>query len=213
MTDRLRHVAALSTVFVMLVALAACGKVDQDVFDEEVADIRSELAQHDTTNAAQNDSIAALRGDLSELEEDLRAELQALRDEYGARIEQLEDGIQFAMPVHFDFDGAEVREADHAILDRFASVAQAYYDGATITVEGFADPAGSEAYNRRLSQQRAEAVADYLVQNGGLSEANLNTVGYGETRLVRPDASGPGREGIENRRVTFVVEHAGEVQG
>lgn len=213
MPDRLRHVATLSTVFVMLVALAACGKVDQDVFDEEVADIRSELAQHDTTNAAQDDSIAALRGDLTELEEDLRAELQALRDEYGARIEQLEDGIQFAMPVHFDFDEAEVREADHAILDRFASVAQAYYDGATITVEGFADPAGSEAYNRRLSQQRAEAVADYLVQNGGLSEESLNTVGYGETRLVRPDASGPGREGVENRRVTFVVEHAGEVQG
>lgn len=213
MSDRLRHLAALSTVFVMLVALAACGKVDQDVFDEEVADIRSELAQHDTTNAAQDDSIAALRGDLTALEDDLRTELQALRDEYGARIERLEDGIRFAMPVHFDFDEAEIREADHAILDRFASVAQAYYDGATITVEGFADPAGSEAYNRRLSQQRAEAVADYLVQNGGLSEQSLNTVGYGETRLVRPGASGPGNEGIENRRVTFVVEHAGEVRG
>jgi peptidoglycan-associated lipoprotein len=213
MPDRLRHFAALSTVFVMLVALTGCGKVDQDVFDEEVADIRSELAQHDSTNAAQNDSIAALRGDLSDLEEDLRAELQTLRDEYGARIEQLEDGIRFAMPVHFDFDEAEIRQADHAILDRFASVAQAYYDGATITVEGFADPAGSEAYNRRLSQRRAQAVADYLVRNGGLSEESLNTVGYGETRLVRPGASGPGSEGIENRRVTFVVEHAGEVRG
>lgn len=211
MPDRLRHVAGLSVA--MLVGLTACGKVDQDVFDEEIADIRSELAQHDTTNAAQDDSIASLRGDLTTLEEELRTEIQALRDEYGARIERLEDGIMFAMPVHFDFDEAEIRPADHEILDRFASVARSYYSGATITVEGFTDPAGSQAYNRRLSQRRAEAVADYLVQDGGLSRESLKTVGYGETRLVRPGAQGPGAEGIENRRVTFVVDHAGDVEG
>lgn len=208
MSDRLRYFAALSVA--MLVGLTACGKVDQDVFDEEVADIRSTLDDHEAKNAAQDDSIAALRGDL----ESLQQELQTLREEYGARIEQLEDGIQFAMPVHFDFDRAEIRPSDHAILDRFASVARTYYSGATITVEGFADPAGSQAYNRRLSQRRAEAVANYLTENAGLSRENLKTVGYGETRLVLPDAQGPGREGLENRRVTFVIDHGGgELEG
>jgi peptidoglycan-associated lipoprotein len=92
------------------------------------------------------------------------------------------------------------------VLDRFASVAREFYPGATITVEGFADPAGSQAYNRRLSQRRAESVKSYLVGQGGLSASNLRTAGYGETRLVRPGAAGPGTAGIENRRVTFVVE-------
>jgi outer membrane protein OmpA-like peptidoglycan-associated protein len=49
-------------------------------------------------------------------------------------------------------------------------------------------------------------VKSYLVGQGGLSASNLRTAGYGETRLVRPGAAGPGAAGIENRRVTFVVE-------
>ena len=104
---------------------------------------------------------------------------------------------------------ATIREADTPILARFARVAQQYYTGSKITVEGFADPAGSTRYNLKLSANRATAVRDYLVAQG-LATDQLSTVGYGETRLVTPKAWGdkPGAE--MNRRVVFVIESKGQ---
>ena len=76
-----------------------------------------------------------------------------------------------------------------------------------VTVEGFADPAGSTAFNRNLGQQRAEVVRDYLVGTGGLSAGQVRAVSYGEeqNRQVRPRATGD--EGRDNRRV--VIDYAG----
>ena len=153
--------------------------------------------------AAHGTEIAALRTDL----QSLRNDLQGLRTEFGARITAMEDQVKFAFPVHFGFDDAAVREQDRAMLERFAAVAQKYYPGALITVEGFADPAGSARYNLALSQRRANAVREFLVGRG-LNDTALKAVGYGESRLVRSGAAGsePGAE--LNRRVVFVVDAA-----
>jgi peptidoglycan-associated lipoprotein len=115
------------------------------------------------------------------------------------------------MPVHFEFASAELREADRPVLDRFASVVREYYPDAVITVEGFTDPAGSAAYNRRLGKQRADAVRTYLASNGQLPSTQLKAVSFGETkeRQVAPGAKGPGEKGLENRRVALVVDYAG----
>jgi len=114
------------------------------------------------------------------------------------------------MPIHFEFDRADVRSVDEPKLERFAHVASKYYPAAIITVEGFADPSGSAAYNKWLSGQRAQNVADYLTTEAGLDASGIKTAAYGEDRLVIPGAAGPGPEGMENRRVTFVIEMAQE---
>ena len=113
--------------------------------------------------------------------------MPSLRSEFGAKINQVAQGLQFAFPVHFAFNDATVRTEDAAALDRFASVVSKHYNGAKVTVEGFADPAGSNRYNASLSQRRAEAVKAYVSSKG-------------------LDASGdqPGAE--LNRRVVFVIE-------
>ena len=77
----------------------------------------------------------------------LRNDLQSLRTEFGAKITALESGIQFDFPVNFAFDDASIRDQDHDALDRFASVVEKYYPGTKITIEGFADPAGTKTYN------------------------------------------------------------------
>ena len=159
---------------------------------------RSARVAGDSSNAR---DIAAIRTDLAAL----RNDLTALRTEYGARITAMEDQVKFDMPVHFGFDDAVVRDQDRAALERFAKVAQKYYPGAKITVEGFADPAGTTRYNLQLSKRRADAVRDYLVQQG-LNDGLLASIGYGESRQVKPGAAkdAPGAE--LNRRVVFVVE-------
>ena len=79
-----------------------------------------------------------------------------------------------------------------------------------MTVEGFTDPAGSAAYNQRLGQRRADAVKEYLATAGGFTSETLKAVSYGEVkkRQVVPGAKGPGDDGIENRRVALVIDHA-----
>lgn len=136
---------------------------------------------------------------------ELRASLDSMRTQFGAKIAAVEDGIRFAMPVTFAFDDATIRDQDRPMLDRFARVAQKYYPGSAITVEGFADPAGTVRYNLALSERRADAVRDALTQLG-LSTSQLRAVGYGKTRLVTPGAAkdAPGAE--QNRRVVFVIE-------
>lgn len=135
----------------------------------------------------------------------LRTDLQNLRTEFGAKITEVSQGLQFAFPVHFAFNDSNVRTEDSAALDRFADVVSKHYNGAKVTVEGFADPAGSQRYNLDLSQRRADAVKAY-VSSKGLDASLLNAVGYGENRQVNDGAWGdqPGAE--LNRRVVFVIE-------
>jgi peptidoglycan-associated lipoprotein len=148
--------------------------------------------------------LGNVRGDVTAL----RNELQQMRTDLGARITAMEDGLHFAMPVNFAFNDATVRTEDVPTLTRFAGVVQKYYPNSKVTIEGFADPAGTTSYNLALSRRRADAVRDYLVGHG-LTAVQLNPVGYGKTRLVTPGASGdqPGAE--LNRRVVFVIETKG----
>lgn len=212
MEHQLRRTATLGTALLVTVgALGCAGKVDEEVFDDEVSEIRSTIEDHESRISQNEGDIEELRGRISNVEESLRGELERLRRDFQARITELEDAVRFALPVHFEFDKAELRSVDRPILDRFASVAKKYYGDAKITVEGFADPAGSRAYNERLSERRAQAVKSYLTEQHGLNADRIATAGYGETRLVMPGKQGPGREGLENRRVVFVVEYGGSV--
>jgi peptidoglycan-associated lipoprotein len=98
-----------------------------------------------------------------------------------------------------------VRDEDRAGLDRFAQVVNKYYGGTLVTIEGFADPAGSQSYNMDLSKRRADAVAAYLSQ-AGLGSVTIKTIGYGEARQVNPKAERDEPGAQANRRVVFVVE-------
>jgi peptidoglycan-associated lipoprotein len=130
-------------------------------------------------------------------------------------MEKAQGMLRFNVPVHFDFDKADVRELDRPVLDRFADVVKEFYADALVTVEGFADPAGSEAYNISLGKRRADAVKSYLTTAGGLTADQVRSVSYGEAanRQVVPGARGPGVTGIENRRVTLVIDYGGSVRG
>lgn len=197
---------ALPAVAIALaIGTAGCAaKVNRDVYEAEIASIRSEIDGLDGRVERNEQGLDEVRGRLDALARDL----SALREEFDAQVARLEYGVRFAAPVHFDFDRAEVRPADVPLLERFADVVGNHYEGAMITVEGFADPAGSPAYNQRLSERRAEAIVSWLTSSGGLDRGMFRTVGYGETRLVDPGAAGPGPEGLRNRRVAFVVEYA-----
>jgi len=159
--------------------------------------------------------VSGVRSGLDSVKSDvaqLRQDLNGLRDEFGAKIVAMENGMSFAFPITFGFDDATIPASSRPALDRFAEVVQRHYRGSLVTVEGFADPAGSAAYNRGLSQDRADNVLDYLV-NAGLDRTSLRAVGYGESRQVVQGAERDMPGAQSNRRVVFVVETADRAGG
>ncbi len=104
--------------------------------------------------------------------------------------------------VHFDFNKANIRPGDAAVLDEAAATLKAHPD-VDIDVNGYCDAIGGEEYNLRLSDRRADAVEDYL-QNAGISGARLHPHGYGKTNFVATNDTAEGR--AQNRRVELVPE-------
>jgi outer membrane protein OmpA-like peptidoglycan-associated protein len=198
--QRVVNVAAIATLAVVVLSGCATRGQLRTAMAEQRAEFENAVAAERSERIAADERLAA---DLATL----RSDLQSLRTDFGARIEAVANALRFTLPVHFAFDDASVRPEDTEQLERFAEVISRHYMGAIVTIEGFADPAGPVAYNVALSQRRADAVRDYLIQAG--ITAQLRTIGYGEERQVVPGAErdDPGAE--LNRRVVFVVESPG----
>ena len=102
--------------------------------------------------------------------------------------------------VHFDFNKYNIRPGDAAILDEAAEILKAHPD-VTIYVDGYCDAIGSEEYNLKLSQRRADAVAKYL-EDKGIPASRLIARGFGKTNFVASNDTDEGR--AQNRRVELV---------
>ena len=205
-----RRVPLTGAALLGMVATAGCAaRVTRKDFDAEMVKIREEMQASDRQLGSRVDSVSQLTLDHQRRLDALEQELQSLRQEYNVSIERMRGMLKFDVPVHFEFDRAELRESDRPVLDRFASVVREHYSDAVVTVEGFADPAGSAAYNRRLGQRRGESVRQYLTGDGQLGGERIKVVSYGEARdrQVVPGAQGP--NGLPNRRVALVIDYAG----
>lgn len=124
-----------------------------------------------------------------------------------AEIEE-EPEIRTAMPaieidnIHFGFNEAFMREEEVENLDRIAEVVEkilAAHPDEVFMIEGHTDAVGSDAYNLKLSRERAQAVKKALTSYYAIAPRNLVTAGYGERYLKIPTAEPE----EENRRVSF----------
>lgn len=102
----------------------------------------------------------------------------------------------------FDFDSTVIKPGFYTTMDKVANVLVRY--GKTqLTIVGHTDNVGTEQYNQTLSERRAKAVNDYLINKGVLIQ-RLAYVGRGETAPRASNASEEGRR--LNRRVEILVE-------
>jgi OmpA-OmpF porin, OOP family len=109
---------------------------------------------------------------------------------------------KMTLRINFDFDKSVIREADEAELRKAVAFVKKYPD-ANVKIEGHTDSIGTEEYNQKLSEQRAEAVQNYLVQKGACQRADISSVGYGELRPIADNKTAEGR--AENRRVDIII--------
>ena len=108
----------------------------------------------------------------------------------------------------FDFDMATIRPAAEPTLAQVAALIRKYRNS-TVLIEGHTDGKGSETYNLKLSEKRANSVRGWLIAHG-IAEGTMRTGGWGAARPVAPnrkpnDADDPeGRQ--KNRRVEITVK-------
>ena len=80
----------------------------------------------------------------------------------------------------------------------------AEFPGCLITIEGHTDSIGSDAVNQQLSEERAEAVRQYIIANSNISWDRIKSVGYGEMNPVASNETAEGQ--AKNRRIDVVIQ-------
>lgn len=120
-----------------------------------------------------------------------------------AEPEPAAEPVRVELDVKFDFDRAVVKPESMDDIRELADF-MSQYEQTTTVVEGHTDSVGTDAYNQRLSERRANAVRDVLVNQFGLEASRVDAVGYGESRPVADNATEEGR--AINRRVEAEVE-------
>lgn len=107
------------------------------------------------------------------------------------------------LKVNFAFDSDVVQEKYFADLGELAKFLKRF-DEVDVSIDGYTDSVGPETYNQQLSQRRAQAVVDMLVNTYGIDASRLKAVGYGEAHPVASNDTAEGR--AENRRVMASLE-------
>ncbi|HET7502419.1 MAG TPA: OmpA family protein [Kofleriaceae bacterium] len=104
--------------------------------------------------------------------------------------------------VQFNSNSAHIDRRSEPLLDQISQALNANPGVGKVLIEGHTDNVGDARFNQRLSQERAEAVREALIQRG-VDGDRLTTRGFGETHPLAPNKSPAGR--AKNRRVEFII--------
>jgi outer membrane protein OmpA-like peptidoglycan-associated protein len=168
-------------------------KAAQAQADAERAKAQAEAAEAQARAAAANKSA----DDANAVREKLRSQLNSVL----ATSESARGLIVNMSDVLFDTGQYTLKTNTQISLAKVAGILQAY-PGLKLQVEGYTDSVGGEAYNQKLSENRADAVRAFLITQG-VQQDNISSTGYGMAKPVADNATASGR--AQNRRVQLVV--------
>jgi outer membrane protein OmpA-like peptidoglycan-associated protein/HEPN domain-containing protein len=164
------------------------------------------------------DSLDARLATLEEREQSMSAELQRqrerertlrqVRDIFSANeAEVLLRGSELIMRLrglNFPVGSSEIRPENFSLLTKVQRVIREFPEG-EITVAGHTDAQGNDDANQKLSEQRAEAVREYLIANmNDLIPARIEAVGFGESQPIATNETEEGR--AKNRRIDVTID-------
>jgi outer membrane protein OmpA-like peptidoglycan-associated protein len=181
-------------------AQATAAQIEVDRLKRE-NDAQRAAAQADMDRAAKEKAQA--EAEKAELRAQLLTQFNAIlqtRDTARGLIVNMSD-------VLFDTARYSLRPIAREKLAKVAGIVSGH-PGLRLSVEGHTDSVGSDDYNQRLSEQRGEAVRDYLTEQG-MASTSVTSRGFGKTQPVASNDTAAGRQ--QNRRVELVI--SGEIIG
>jgi outer membrane protein OmpA-like peptidoglycan-associated protein len=173
--------------------------------DQSNSEAQAQLARQQA--AAEQQKTAQATQQAEQYRQEREAELAQLQEALGQIAETHRTALGLVMTldsksIRFDFDKANIKPEYRDILNRIAGILMTL-KGYSIAVYGYTDDVGTQAYNLQLSQRRAEAVRDFLVQTG-ISRAMITTAkGFGKADPRAPGDSEQAR--AANRRVEIGI--------
>jgi OOP family OmpA-OmpF porin len=202
--EETEHLAYLATRRVQIAELWASGRAavaQGETLRRQLGEDTRAMVSEAAEAKAQAEAAKKAAADAAANEAKLRKELSDLQARETAR------GLEVTLgDILFDVDKATLKPAAMQSLYRLVSFLKEYPDRGVI-VEGFTDSTGSDAYNMTLSQQRADSVQTFLVENG-IDASRVVAKGYGKAYPVAGNDTAAGRQ--RNRRVNIVILHPGE---
>jgi outer membrane protein OmpA-like peptidoglycan-associated protein len=124
------------------------------------------------------------------------------------RVEVTADKIVIHEKIQFDLNKATIKSDSHELLGEIVDVFKENPHIKKVSIEGHTDDQGADAYNKKLSDQRAKSVLDYLVEKG-IDAGRLTSKGFGETKPIATNDTPEGQE--QNRRVEFIITEQEEI--
>ncbi|MFN2261234.1 MAG: OmpA family protein [Psychroflexus sp.] len=115
-------------------------------------------------------------------------------------------------PIYFKFDQSEITPQAEVELQKVISLLKSY-KSMKIDIRSHTDSRAGDAYNKILSEKRAQATVNYIVQNGNISKNRISGKGYGETQLVNDCSNGVDcteSQHALNRRSEFIILNENE---
>jgi len=181
-------------------AQQAASQRDQAEKQKAQAQQQAQQAQQKAQTAQQQAAEAKAKAEKYRKERE--AELDRLQQALGQIASTRRTAMGLVMTlgsksIRFAFDKATLRPEDKEVLSRIAGILSTL-KGYQIYVYGYTDDIGTKQYNQKLSERRAKAVYDYLVENG-LNPSIMTTKGFGEADPLVPGDSPKAR--AINRRV------------
>jgi outer membrane protein OmpA-like peptidoglycan-associated protein len=205
---------------------AAAAQAAQAQAAADAARVQAEQQQQQAQADAERARLAAAQADAQRQQADSqRLAAEALRQQAEAEKAQLRERLMQQLnsvletresarglivninDVLFDFNKYTLKPGAREKMAKVSGILLAY-PGLKLQLEGHTDAIGSDDYNLKLSQQRADAVRDFLVEQG-VSLATISAVGLGKDSPVASNDTAAGRQ--QNRRVELVV--SGDVIG
>jgi|GEM_PF-2176505 len=134
---------------------------------------------------------------------EIRREQEGGQEEEKEVIKRIEIGKAYRIEgIYFDFDSTILKPSSYPALDSLVMTLRQFPEY-RVEIVGHTDSLGSDEYNLQLSQDRAEAVRQYLIQKG-MNATMLRAEGMGNSRPLRSNDSEEGRQ--KNRRVEFIIQ-------
>jgi len=171
---------------------------------------------------AQNDPQAAIAKKQADLErqrielekksielQQKELDLEKARQEFQAQQSGRSLSMNLSGDLLFDYDKAALKPEAELALKKVAIVLSQFPES-QVTVEGYSDAKGATSVNMQVSRERAQAVKEWLVKNGGVAASNISTRGFGEHYPVALNTNADGTDNplgrALNRRVSIIVQ-------
>ncbi len=133
---------------------------------------------------------------------------QAITD-LGANVNETEITVALSNDILFDFDKAEIKPIAATELEKLGLIIREKRTGHVVII-GHTDATGSQSYNMRLSDRRAKAVKNWLIQYAQINTEVIKTEGLGETQPIAPNVKADGSDDLagraKNRRVDITIQ-------